>query len=312
LTVTAPVLGVRLIHPHRCISGHEAELQVEVTNSGTAPATTLAVGCSLPTEINLIALDNGGMHFPDRRLVLWRLASLSPGHPHTFSLRLKGDTPGDYGYDVEARADRARTARARGTIANEVDEGQGRGLLERFVALMNEEAGPALSPDEAPGIAAERAPGREAAGERFVLFSLGDTHFAVPIENVLEIAALRDLTPLPNAPDWMAGVTNRRGDVVSIVDLRAFLGLGPAAGPPGRRTLIVRASREDLTTGLVVDQVREIRRLAADLIRPPAGPLGGPFAAYLRGVAEHQGRSLIVLDLDRLLLSDAMRQFEPV
>jgi purine-binding chemotaxis protein CheW len=312
LAVTAPVLGVRLIHPPRCLAGHETELQVEVTNTGTAPATTLAVGCSLPEQMELVGLDKGGMHYPDRQLVLWRLASLSPGHTHTLALRLKGHTPGDYGYDVEVRADRARTVRARGTIANEVDEGQGRGLLERFVALMNEEDTPALSPQEAPRLAAERAPTRETAGERFVLFSLGEAHFAVPIENVLEIAALQDLTPLPNAPDWMAGVTNRRGDVVSIVDFRAFLGLGPAGGAPARRTLIVRASREDLTTGLVVDQVREIRRLPADLIRPPAGPLEGPFAAYLRGVAEHKGHLLIVLDLDRLLLSDAMRQFEPV
>src|SRR5260370_28635028 len=184
-------------------------------------------------------------------------------------------------------------------MANEVDEGQGRGLLERFVALMNEDHGPALSPEEAPGVPADRASARETTGERFILFSLGDAHFAVPIENVLEIAALQDLTPLPNAPDWMAGVANRRGDVVSIVDFRAFLGLGPAGPAPRRRTLIVPASRDEMTTGLVVDQVRQICRLAADKIRPPAGPLEGPFASYLRGVAEHKGRLLIVLDLDR-------------
>jgi chemotaxis signal transduction protein len=112
-------------------------------------------------------------------------------------------------------------------------------------------------------------------------------------------------------PAWVLGVANVRGDIVSLVDLGAFLGLdGLPHGRPGRM-VVARARPDELTAGLLVDQVRGIQFVPEDRIST-ASPVEGPVTPYLRGVAEQGGRLLVFLDLDRLLLSPAMRQFELV
>ena len=148
--------------------------------------------------------------------------------------------------------------------------------------------------------------------DQYVVFTVAGTDYAVAIGNVLEVAPPLNITPLPNVPDWMVGVTNMRGDVVSIVDLRAFLGMGQVVGGQGGRMVVVRASGEDMVAALIVDRVREICRLPAEQISAPASPVDDPVAPYLRGVCEYKGRLLVLLDVDRLLLSAEMRQFEPV
>src|SRR5262249_10077058 len=108
----------------------------------------------------------------------------------------------------------------------------------------------------------------------------------------------------------LLGVANVRGDIVSMVHLRSFLGLDSGAGEG--RMMVVRASSHDLVTGLIVDQVRGIRSLPEQGIAAPSTPVEDRVAPYLRGVAEADGRLLVLLDLDRLLLSPEMRQFESV
>src|SRR5262249_53084339 len=72
-----------------------------------------------------------------------------------------------------------------------------------------------------------------------VLFSVGDTEFAVPICHVVEIGRPAATTPVPNGPDWLLGTTKVRGEVVSMVDLGQFLNL-PRNGPR-TRVLLARA-----------------------------------------------------------------------
>src|SRR5205823_3689408 len=147
-------------------------------------------------------------------------------------------------------------------------------------------------------------------GERQVLFTLAGTDYAVPLANVLEIGRPLTITPTPNVPEWVLGVANLRGDIVSMVDLRAFFGLEPSAHDPSRRVLVVRARTEDLTAGLVVDRVKGMRYLPPERVGPPVALAEDRIGPYTRGILEHEGRLLVLLDLDRLLLSEEMRQFE--
>jgi purine-binding chemotaxis protein CheW len=148
--------------------------------------------------------------------------------------------------------------------------------------------------------------------EQHVVFTLGGIEYAVPISNVLEVGHPNNITQLPHVPHWLLGLTNVRGDIISLVNLRAFLGMPPEGDERSTRMLVVRASHEQLTTGLVVDRVREICKLPIADIAPPTASIEDPIAPYLRGVTEHAGRLLVCLDLDRLLLSSELRQFEPV
>jgi purine-binding chemotaxis protein CheW len=107
-------------------------------------------------------------------------------------------------------------------------------------------------------------------------------------------------------------VTNRRGEILSLIDCRAFLGLQQPYQIDSGRLLVVRTAGDVVTTGLLVDQVNRILDLATDQVRPPAAPIETKIAPYLRGVTEHNDELLVVLDLESLLLSPEVQQFEPV
>ncbi|TEU15041.1 MAG: hypothetical protein E3J21_14315 [Anaerolineales bacterium] len=184
-------------------------------------------------------------------------------------------------------------------------------LLDELIATIDEEVEEVFG----PGAMADLAPAEPvgAAGEeQHVIFNLAGTEYAAPIANVIEIGRPLVVTPVPNVPDWVLGVVNLRGDIISMVDLRAFLGMEWIGYEQTSRMLVAQARQEDMTTGLIVDRVSEIRYLPTDRIGAPAGPIADQVTPYLRGVYEHDGRLLAVLDFDRLLLSPEMRQFEPV
>ena len=147
------------------------------------------------------------------------------------------------------------------------------------------------------------------SAERFVLFSIASTHYAVPEAGVTELDRVPKVTAVPRVPAWMRGVTNLRGDILSVIDMRTFLGLD-AMPPHSGRMLVVRLLDEEFSAGLVVDAIDRIVAMHPDDIRPPASPLEGPLMAYLSGVCVIGDRVIAVLDLDRLLRSTDIRQFD--
>src|SRR4030095_6422769 len=77
--------------------------------------------------------------------------------------------------------------------------------------------------------------------EQHVIFTLDGASYSLPIASVTEIGRPLAVTPLPNVPEWMVGVANLRGDIISVVDLRRFFGLGADEAPRGGRMLVVRS-----------------------------------------------------------------------
>jgi purine-binding chemotaxis protein CheW len=149
---------------------------------------------------------------------------------------------------------------------------------------------------------------REAA-RRYLLLSIAGSHYAVPESSVTELERVPHITVVPRTPVWMRGVTNVRGDIVSVIDMRALLGL-ESEQAPGARLLVVRLLDEPFSTGLLVDSVDRIVSVPAGSIAEPASPLDGPLAPFLSGVCEIGGRIVAVLDIDQFLRSSEIRQFE--
>jgi chemotaxis signal transduction protein len=148
-----------------------------------------------------------------------------------------------------------------------------------------------------------------AQGQRYVLLSISSAHYAVPEAYVTELDRVPKITPVPRVPAWVRGVTNLRGDILSVMDMRTFLGLD-ASSPHTARMLVVRLLNEEFATGLVVDGVERIVTIPPDQITPPESSLEGPLAPYLSGMCVIDERLVAVLDLDRLLRSPDIRQFE--
>lgn len=161
---------------------------------------------------------------------------------------------------------------------------------------------------ESPRVAPTAVPPHR-PGTRFVRFTVGTTAYAVGEAFVTELDRVPKVTAVPHTPDWVRGVTNLRGDILSVVDLRIYLGLDPTPASTGRM-LVLRLPSEDFALGLLVDAVDSIVTIDDAVIHPPASTLEGALAPFLRGMALVDDRLIAVLDLDRLLRSSDIRQFD--
>ena len=137
--------------------------------------------------------------------------------------------------------------------------------------------------------------------KKHIMFSLAGAKYAMPLGQVIEISRAPRLMPLPNVPEWLLGVTNLRGDIISVVDLHAFLGLPYDTRNDASRMCVVRAEQHELVTGLMVDRVDGLASLATESFGGPSASMEGNINQYLQGVGEHDEQLLRVLDLDTLL-----------
>jgi purine-binding chemotaxis protein CheW len=141
--------------------------------------------------------------------------------------------------------------------------------------------------------------------EEFVAFSLGETRCVVPIRNVIEIGRIPDAVGVPNAPTWLHGLGNLRGQVISLIDLRAFLGIGrvrPATG----RMLVLRADDDEVQAGLLVDHVHQIVSLSASRFHVVPETLPQHYVRHAWGVCDYGNYTMIGLDVDTLLGVEAL------
>lgn len=145
--------------------------------------------------------------------------------------------------------------------------------------------------------------------DRYVVFTTAGSAYAVLETSVTEVGRIPKITMVPRVPDWLRGVTSLRGEVLSVVDLRVFLGFEPTSPHTGR-LLVVRLTDEEFSLALLVDAVDQIASVARDDVKPPASPLEGALAPYLAGVARVGDRLVAALDLDALLHSTDIRQFD--
>jgi purine-binding chemotaxis protein CheW len=145
---------------------------------------------------------------------------------------------------------------------------------------------------------------------RYVLFTLAGSRYAVSVPHVLEISRVPPVTPVPNVPTWVCGIVNVRGDILSVIDVRPFLGCEEAPQGEENRILVVKARGDEIMTSLVVDQVMGIVPLSTTHLDASTVPTSGNATPYLNGVCEYGNQVVAVFDLERFLLSPEVRQFE--
>jgi purine-binding chemotaxis protein CheW len=176
-----------------------------------------------------------------------------------------------------------------------------------------------LSPAELAEIWARRAyilaqePPAAATGQTIVLlvFRLSGERYGIDVVNVREIYPLEQLTPVPRTPGFVAGVFSARGRILSVIDLRPFLGLPTPTPPNGRgqaevdQTKIIVVTHTGLTSetaqmeiGILADEVIDVCTVFIEEIEPPLTTQAGIRANHIRGVTADL---LVVLDLNALL-----------
>ncbi len=134
---------------------------------------------------------------------------------------------------------------------------------------------------------------------QIVGFRVGRETYGVPITAVHEIVRVPEITAVPDAPEYMEGVINLRGKIVSIIDLRKRF--GEAAAQPSRKNRILVAEVNGKLLGLVVDSASEVLKIAASEIEAPPALVQEGRLNCVSSVGKFKGRLIILIDLARLL-----------
>jgi purine-binding chemotaxis protein CheW len=132
-----------------------------------------------------------------------------------------------------------------------------------------------------------------------LLVRLAGEQYAVPSDSVREIIRHRAFTPVPGAPPTLPGILNQRGTILPVVEMHSLLGLEPA--PTTRATRIVIVAHADIEMALLVDAVIDLEALPADSVETVPAALDPARGRLLRGIAQHGGEIVALLDLDELI-----------
>lgn len=150
---------------------------------------------------------------------------------------------------------------------------------------------------------------KEVLGEvKVIVFRLHDEEYGVEVSQVRSIERLEYITRVPRTPKFVKGVINLRGIVTPIIALRSRFGLEEIDYTESTRIIIVAVG--ELEVGLIVDSANDVIDIPTDVIEPPPEVVGGVEAAYLRGVAKLEKRLLILLNLDKVLNNEEIKQLD--
>lgn len=155
-----------------------------------------------------------------------------------------------------------------------------------------------------PDMTNQQAAGKVGEQLQVVSFCLAAEEFGVDILKVREINRMVDITRVPQAPSYLAGVINLRGKVIPIIDLRQRFGLEPRK--PDNNTRIVVADNDGKVLGMIVDSVSEVLRLPSHTVEPPPPIATGISADYIGGVVKLEDRLLVLLDLAKVVNSEEL------
>lgn len=142
-----------------------------------------------------------------------------------------------------------------------------------------------------------------------VTFSLLGEVFGMPILDVREIIRMTEITPVPQAPGFVEGVINLRGQILPVVDLRKRFGISPKENDDTTRIVVVELTNS--AVGLIVDSVSEVLRIPADVVAPPPSLVAGSIGAeYIKGIGHYDERMIILIELRKVFNEDEMGALE--
>jgi purine-binding chemotaxis protein CheW len=130
-------------------------------------------------------------------------------------------------------------------------------------------------------------------------FQVGRETYGVPITSLHEIVRVPDITAVPDAPDYLEGVINLRGKIVSVMDLRKRFGEKQTSVKRHNRILVVEHAGR--LAGLIVDSASEVLKIPADAVDPPPAVFQEGGLNCVTGLGKVGGRLVVLLDMSKLL-----------
>jgi purine-binding chemotaxis protein CheW len=133
-------------------------------------------------------------------------------------------------------------------------------------------------------------------------FYIGEALCGMDILRVQEINKLMSMTKVPQAPDYVTGILNLRGQIVTVINLGKKLGLTDIGLNESARNIIVNSGNEHI--GLLVSSISDVVPAEWDKVEKPPANIGGVQGAFFKGVFKTKDRLIGILDVDRVLVDE--------
>ena len=130
-------------------------------------------------------------------------------------------------------------------------------------------------------------------------FYVGDSLFGMDILKVQEINKHMEMTVVPQAPEYVTGILNLRGQIVTVIDLGQKLGLSSTELTDESRNIIVKSKDEYI--GLLVDRISDVAVADWEKVEPPPANIGGVQGKYFEGVFKTENSLIGILDEEEVL-----------
>ncbi|MCS4308861.1 MULTISPECIES: chemotaxis protein CheW [Rheinheimera] len=134
---------------------------------------------------------------------------------------------------------------------------------------------------------------------QWVTFKLQEETYGINVMQVQEVLRYTEIAPVPGSPDYVLGIINLRGNVVTVIDTRTRFGLEPDEITDNSRIVIIEAEKQVI--GILVDSVAEVVYLKQSEVDTAPNVGTEESARFIQGVSNREGELLILVDLNKLL-----------
>ena len=145
---------------------------------------------------------------------------------------------------------------------------------------------------------------------QWVTFKLQEETYGINVMQVQEVLRYTEIAPVPGSPDYVLGIINLRGNVVTVIDTRSRFGLEPGEVTENSRIVIIEAEKQVI--GILVDSVAEVVYLRSSEIDTAPNVGTDESARFIQGVSNRDGELLILVDLNKLLSDEEWEEIRSI
>jgi len=135
--------------------------------------------------------------------------------------------------------------------------------------------------------------------KQFIVFSLGKEQFGIDSLKITTIDRMKTITRVPKTPNYIKGVINLRGDIIPVMDLRAKFNLPLVEETEETRIIILKL--EEISIGIIVDQVIQTIQLGGDSIESTSSLINSAASDYIFGIGKVGGEIVTLLNFEKLV-----------
>ncbi len=134
---------------------------------------------------------------------------------------------------------------------------------------------------------------------QYVTFRLDDETYGLNVMQIQEVLRYTEIAPVPGAPDYVLGIINLRGNVVTVIDTRRRFGLPDAEVTDSTRIVVLEADHQVI--GILVDSVAEVIYIRQSEIETAPNVANEESARFIQGVCNRNGELVILVEFEKML-----------